>query len=142
LPLCSDTAWGPNKASLRSEPWHQQAGIIHARVDLPSEDNSPTVAGVKTDILLYMFVDGRLFGILTEFPTDKFHVVCDAAIQKYGPVTREIQHPRKLMWDNPAASVVLTRGTVHPVQPSILYLEHKQLAKLADSRTPSGAADI
>ena len=33
------------------EPWHQQAGIIHARVDLPAEDNSPTVAGVKTELL-------------------------------------------------------------------------------------------
>ena len=28
LPLCSDTAWGQNKASLHSEPWHKQAGII------------------------------------------------------------------------------------------------------------------
>lgn len=142
LPLCSDTAWGANKASLRPEPWHQQAGIVHARIDLPTEDNSPTIAGVKTDILLYYFVDGRLFGIEAEFPTDKFHLVSDAAIKKYGPVTRESQQPRKLIWDNPAASVVLTRGTVHPVQPSILYLEHKQLAKLAASRIPSGVSDI
>lgn len=142
LPVCSDTAWGPNKASLRTEPWHRQAGIVHARVDLATEDNSPTVAGVKTEILLYQFVDGRLFGILAEFPTDKFHMVSDAAMKKYGPVTREIQQPRQLIWDNPAASVVLSRGTVHPVEASTLYLVHKQLASLAESRTPTGAADI
>ena len=142
LPLCSDTAWGPNKAALQSQPWHRQAGIVYARVDLPAEDNSPTVAGVKTDLLLYQFVDGRLFGILAEFPTDKFHLVSDAAIKKYGPVTRENQQPRQLIWENPAASVVLTRGTVHPVQASTLYLVHKQLTAMAESRTPTGAADI
>src|SRR5215208_4777089 len=42
LPICSDTAWGANKASLRSETWHQAAKIIHARIDLPAENNSPT----------------------------------------------------------------------------------------------------
>jgi hypothetical protein len=142
LPLCSDTAWGPNKAALRSEPWHRQAGIIHARIDLPTEDNSPTVAGVKTAVLLYQFVDGRLFGMLAEFPTDQFHLVSEAAIKKYGPVTRETHKPRQLVWENPVASVVLTRGTVHPVQASTLYLVHKQWSTLAESRTPTGAGDI
>jgi hypothetical protein len=142
LPLCSDTAWGANKAALRSEPWHRQAGIIHARIDLPAEDNSPTVAGVKTEVLLYQFVDGRLFGILAEFPTDLFHMVSEAAIKKYGPISRETHKPRQLVWENPAASVILTRGTVHPVHSSSLYLTHKQLATLAESRTPTGDADI
>jgi ribosomal protein S27E len=142
LPICSDTAWGPNKASLRTEPWHRQAGIVHARIDLQAEDNSPTVAGVKTDILLYQFVDGRLFGILAEFPTDKFHMVSDAAIKKYGPWTGESQKPRQLVWENAAASVVLTRGSVHPVEASTLYVVHKQLSALAEARTPTGAADI
>jgi len=41
LPLCSDTAWGANKAALRSEPWHLKESIINARIDLPTEDNSP-----------------------------------------------------------------------------------------------------
>jgi hypothetical protein len=142
LPLCSDTAWGPNKASLRTEPWHRQAGIVHARIDLPTEDNSPTVAGVKTEILLYQFIDGRLFSILAEFPTDKFHVVSDALIKKYGPWTSESQKPRQLVWENTAASVVLTRGSVHPVESSTLHLVHKQLTAVADSRIPTGEADI
>jgi hypothetical protein len=142
LPLCSDTAWGANKATLLSEPWHRQANIINARVDLPAEDNSPTVAGVKTELMVYQFIDCRLFRIAAFLPTDQFHLVSEAAINKYGPVTRETQKPRQLVWENPLASVVLTRGSVHPREPSILELIHKQLAELAASRTPSAAADI
>jgi hypothetical protein len=142
LPLCSDTAWGANKASLHSEPWHRQASIINARVDLPVEENSPTVAGVKTELLLYQFVDGKLFRIAAFLPTDQFHVVSEAAIKKYGTVTRETQKPRQLIWENPLASVILTRGTVHPREASVLELLHKQLDELAASRTPTAAADI
>ncbi|HVT30504.1 MAG TPA: hypothetical protein VHE81_21015 [Lacipirellulaceae bacterium] len=142
LPLCSDTAWGANKASLHPEPWHRAAGIVHARIDLPSEDNSPTVAGVKTDLLLYHFIDDKLFRISAYFPTDQFHVVSDAAIKKYGPVTRETHHPRQLVWENPWASVYLTRGTVHPREASVLELVHKRLDELAASRAPTAAADI
>jgi hypothetical protein len=142
LPLCSDEAWGANKASLHLEPWHQQANIVHARIDLPSEDNSPTVAGVKTDLLLYHFVDGQLFRISASFPTDLFHVVSEAAVSKYGPVTSESQKPRQLVWENRFASVVLTRGAVHPPESSTLHVVHKQLAELAESRAPQGIGDI
>jgi hypothetical protein len=142
LPLCSDTAWGANKASLHSEPWHKQAGIINARIDLPAEDNSPTVAGVKTELLLYQFIDGKLFRIMAYLPTDQFHFVSEAAVKKYGQPTRESQKPRQIVWENPIASVMLTRGTVHPREPSLLELVYKQLAELAFSRTPNAAADI
>lgn len=142
LPLCSDTAWGQNKASLHSEPWHQQAGIINARTDLPSENNSPTVAGIKTDSLLYQFVDGKLFRIAAELPTDQFHVISEAAVKKYGPVTRDIPKPRQLIWENPLAAITLTRGSVHPREASVLELVHKQLAELAMSRAPAAGADI
>jgi hypothetical protein len=142
LPLCSDTAWGSNKATLRTEPWHQHAKIIHARVDLPSEDNSPTVAGVKTELLLYHFIDGKLYHISAFFPTDQFHLVSEAAVKKYGQVARETQKPRQLIWENPLATVVLTRGTVHPRESSVLELVHKELEELAQSRAPSAAGDI
>jgi hypothetical protein len=142
LPLCSDTAWGTNKASLHSETWHRDAGIIHARIDLPAEDNSPTVAGVKTELMLYQFVDGKLFRIAAWLPTDQYHLVSEALIKKYGPATRESVKPRQLIWENPLASIVLNRGTVHPREASVLELVHKQLAEVAASRTPSGAADI
>jgi hypothetical protein len=142
LPLCSDTAWGSNKATLHSEAWHKQAGIVSARVDLPAEENSPTVAGVKTELLLYQFVDGKLFRMAAFLPTDQFHVVSEAAIRKYGPVTRETHKPRQLIWENPIASITLSRGNVHPREPSILELVHKELADLAGSRTPTAATDI
>lgn len=142
LPICSDTAWGANKASLRSEPWHQMAKIIHARIDLPAENNSPTVAGVKTELLLYHFIDSKLFRITAELPTDQFHLVSEAATKKYGPPTRESHKPRQLIWEKPMASVILTRGSVHPREASVLELVHKQLDELAASRAPSAAADI
>jgi hypothetical protein len=75
-------------------------------------------------------------------PTDQFHIVSEAAIRKYGQPTRENQKPRQLVWDNPMATVHLTRGTVHPREASILELEHKQLAELAASRAPTAAGDI
>jgi hypothetical protein len=142
LPLCSDTAWGANKASLRSEPWHQKANIIHCRIDLPAEDNSPTVAGVKTELLLYQFIDGRLFRMIAFLPTDKFHLISEAAIKKYGPVTRETQKPRELVWENPLAWVSLTRGTVHPPESSVLELVYRQLQQVAESRMPTSTTDI
>jgi hypothetical protein len=142
LPLCSDEAWGANRAALHVEPWHRQAGIIHARIDMPAEDNSPTVAGVKTELLLYQFVDGVLFRILATFPTDLYHVVSEAALGKYGPVTNETQKPRVQIWENAASSVVLTRGSVHPPEPSTLVLLHKRLAEQAQSRAPKGTGDI
>ena len=95
LPICSDQPGYIGKADLHGEAWHRRAGIIHARVDIPLEDNSPTVAGVKTDLLLYQFVDGQLFRITALFATDLFHVVSEAVVQKYGPPTREIKQPRE-----------------------------------------------
>lgn len=142
LPLCSDTAWGANKASLHAEPWYVKENIINARIDLPAEDNSPTVAGVKTELLLYQFIDGKLFRIAAKFPTDKFHLVSEAAIKKYGPVTRETQKPRQLIWENPLAWIALNRGSVHPPESSTIELVHRELGRLADSRTPTSAADI
>lgn len=142
LPLCSDTAWGANKASLHAEPWHRQANIVNARVDLPVEDNSPTVAGVKTELLLYQFIDGKLSRVVASFPTDKFHVVSEAAKNKYGTVTHDSQNPRQLIWENPLATVILKRGTLSPPEPSTLALVHKQLEELAASRAPTAAADI
>jgi hypothetical protein len=142
LPVCSDEAWGANKAALHSQPWHTQAGIIHARTDHPAENNSPTIGGAKTDLLLYHFVDKQLFRITAVFPTDVFHLVSDAALAKYGPPHDESQHPRQLIWENPVSSVSLLRGTVHPPKPSTLILLFKPLAQIAESRAPQGMHDI
>ena len=142
LPICSDQGWGVGKSELHSESWHRRAGIVHARVDHPSDDNSPTVAGVKTDLLLYQFVDGKLFRIWAYFATDLFHVVSDAIVQKFGPPTSETKQPRELTWENVVSRIVLTRGAVHPRTPSTLQFIHKQLVEAAESRMPHGAGDI
>jgi len=142
LPICSDQGYGGGRADLHSEAWHRHAGIIHARIDNPAEDNSPTIAGLKTDLLLYYFIDGRLFRISAFFATDQFHVVSDAVLKKYGPPTREIKQPREMIWENAVAMVDLMRGSVHPRTPSTLNIIHKQLLTTAESRAPKGAADI
>lgn len=141
LPLCSDQSFGA-RADLQAQAWHRPAGIVHARIDRPEEGDSPTVAGVKTDLLLYQFVDSQLYRISAFFPTDQFHVVNEAIAQKYGLPSREIKQPREVIWENPLSLIVLTRGTVHPRTPSAMHLVHKELLAAAESRTPHGAEDI
>ena len=91
LPICSDMPGYIGKSELHGEAWHRRANIIHARIDNPLEENSPTVAGVKTDLFLYQFVDGQLFRISAWFATDLFHLVSEAVLQKYGKPTSENQ---------------------------------------------------
>ncbi len=142
LPICSDIPGYIGKAELHGEAWHRRAGIIHARVDHPLEDNSPTVAGVKTDLMLYQFVDGQLFRITALFATDLFHVVSEALVQKYGPPTREIKQPRELTWENNVSRIILVRGTVHPRTHSALHLVHDALQAVVESRAPRASQDI
>jgi predicted Zn finger-like uncharacterized protein len=142
LPLCSDEAWGANRATLHVQPWHRSAGIVHARVDLPAENDSPTIAGVKTELVLYHFVDGRLYRISAFLPTDLFHQVNESLVAKYGPPAHETKEPRQLVWENRVSSIVLSRGTVHPPEASTLHFIHKELAQAADSRVPKAAEDI
>src|SRR5262245_42277574 len=39
LPICSDQGWSAGRVELHGENWHRRAGIIHARVDHPNDDN-------------------------------------------------------------------------------------------------------
>jgi hypothetical protein len=142
LPICSDQGWGLGKAELHSETWHRRASIVHARIDHPNDDNSPTIAGVKTDLLLYQFVDGQLFRISAFFATDLFHLVSEAVTKKFGTPAYEAKQPREFGWENAVSRIVLTRGTVHPRTPSTLHLIHKALLEVVESRIPHGAADI
>jgi hypothetical protein len=142
LPICSNQPGYIGKAELHGEAWHQRAKIVHARVDHPLEEKSPTIAGVKSDLMLYKFVDGRLFCIEAWFATDMFHMVSEALVEKYGPPTRENRQPREMIWENEVSLIGLTRGTVHPRVASTLHLIHKQLMSDAESRKPQGAADV
>lgn len=142
LPICSDMPGYIGKSDLHGEAWHRKANIVHARVDNPLEENSPTVAGVKTDLFLYQFVDGHLFRISAWFATDLFHVVSEAVLNKFGKPTTEVKQPRQLIWENNVSKIELTRGTVHPRTYSTLHLVHTQLMALAASRAPRASEDI
>jgi hypothetical protein len=142
LPICSNMPGYIGKADLHGEAWHRKANIVHARVDNPLEDNSPTVAGVKTDLLLYQFVDGKLFRISALFATDLFHLVSEAVLNKFGPPAHETKQPREMTWENNVARISLTRGTVHPRTSSFLHMTHKELQALAESRMPKASHDI
>jgi len=142
LPICSDMPGYIGKAELHGEAWHRRAGIVHARVDNPLEDNSPTLAGVQSDLYLYQFVDGQLFRISVWFATDQFHVISEAVAQKFGPPQHETKQPRELLWENNVSQIILTRGTVHPRTYSTLHLVHTQLLSTAQSRAPKASDDI
>ena len=142
LPVCSDMPGYIGKAELHCEGWHRKANIVHGRVDNPAEENSPTIAGIKTDLFLYQFVDGKLFRISAWFATDLFHMVHEAVKMKYGKPTRETKQPLELIWENNIAEIVLTRGTVHPRTYSTLHMVHKELMKLVQSRAPKATDDI
>ncbi|HMO84443.1 MAG TPA: hypothetical protein PKC18_05915 [Lacipirellulaceae bacterium] len=142
LPFCSDAMPGQANASLWSEPWHAAAGLVTARVELPSENASPTVAGVKSDLALYHFVDGKLFRITVLFDTEAFHLVREALVAKQGPPTSETKDPLELAWSNDLATIHLVRGSMRPKKSSSLIYVHHDLQRLAESRTPQRTTDL
>jgi hypothetical protein len=142
LPYTSESCPGQANASLWSEPWHVAAGLINARVELPSEGNSPTVAGVKTELMLYHFVDGRLFRITTLFDTEAFHLIREAIVAKHGAPTTEIKEPMELAWVNAVSTLRLVRGMMRPKKASMLVLVHHELQKAAEGRMPRRVDDL
>ena len=142
LPYCSDSSPGQTNATLWSEPWHAAAGIVHGRIELPSENNSPTIAGVKTEIFLYHFVDGQLYRMTALFDTEAFHLVREAMVQKFGDATQETKMPMELRWNNAVSTIYLVRGTMRPKKWSSIVLTHHELQELADSRVPQREADL
>ncbi len=142
LPLCSDIQQASTNSSLLTEEWHASAGIVHARIDLPHDNNSPSVAGVTTDLLLYQFVDEQLFRISAFLNTDSFHIVCDALTKKYGAPTSQSDQPTQLTWDRPCSYIEFTRGQIRPKQASLLHFVYKQGLEVSDQRTPKRGDDL
>jgi hypothetical protein len=142
LPYCSDSSPGQPNSTLWSEPWHVAAGLVNARVELPSENNSPTIAGLKTDLFIYHFVDGRLFRMTVLFDTEAFHLIHNALVQKQGPPQRENKERMEIVWDNGVSTIKLTRGTMRPKKASTLLYIHNQLQKSAEGRAPKREADL
>jgi len=142
LPWCSSDTPGQAIEPLLIEAWHSQCGIIHARVDLPAEKKSPTVAGVKTDLLLYQFLDERLFRITTFFDTESFHMVREAIAKKHGPPSNETADPLQFTWQSGVSSIHLVRGHVRPKKASLLHFVHNPLFEQMEQRTPDHSDDL
>jgi len=142
LPWCSSDSPGQPIEALLVERWHSQCGIIHARVDLPAEKSSPTVAGVSTDLLLYQFLDERLFRITAFFDTESFHVVRAAITNKHGQPSSETVDPVQFTWESGISSIHLIRGQVRPKQASLLHYVHNPLLKQMEQRTPDHGDDL
>src|SRR5215213_98829 len=136
MPYCSDNCPGQANPNLWSEPWHVAAGLINGRIDLPSENNPPTIAGVRSELFLYHFVDGRLFRMTALFDTEAFHLIHNALLQKHGPPLKDNKERMEMSWENGASTIKLTRGTMRPKKASTLLYIHNQLQKSAEGRAP------
>lgn len=142
LPWCSDEMPGKPIPELLAEPWHSAVGIVHGRIDFPFENNSPTVAGVDTHLLLYQFIDGKLFQISAFFNPEGFHGVSQGLTSKFGTPVKEQQTPRQLGWWSMASSIELTAGSIRPRQYASLCYYHDRLRRLATERKPDRSADL
>jgi len=142
LPWCSSDSPGQRLQGLLSETWHSKCGIVHARIDLPVENNSPTVAGVKTELFLYQFIDARLFRMTAFFDTDSFHLVREAVMEKQGTPTSEVADPVQFVWDNGVCAAQLIRGKVRPKRASMLHYVHNRLFKEMEQRAPNITEDL
>lgn len=141
-PFCSDQGGGFPVPDLLTEAWHHQAGIVHARIEYPVENRSPTFAGIEAELLLYQFLDGRLFQVIALFGTEHFPNVADTLRNKYGEPAQQIQEPRQLIWKRLASSLELTKGRISPRSPSQLRIYFDDLVNEASRRRPSHGGDI
>jgi hypothetical protein len=142
LPYCSDSCPGQANPTLWCEPWHAAAGLVNGRVDLPTENNPPTIANVKTENFFYHFVDGKLFRMSVLFDTEAFHLVHEALIKKHGPPQRKFEDRMEIIWENGVSTIKLIRGMMRPKKASSLLYIHNQLQKIAEGRTPQRATDL
>ena len=135
-PFCSDKATGFRVKELLSEAWHTAAGIIHARLEYPSEERPSTIAGAEADLVLYQFLDGRLFQVSAWFAAQHFPNVASALRRKYGPPETEGSNPTHLAWKRIASSLEVTGGRISPAEPATFRIYFDDLVAEATSREP------
>ena len=132
--------------SLLAESWHTDAGIVHCSLDFPfelySDRPKPTVAGVDAELLVYKFVDGKMYQISAFFETPSFETVRSALIEKYGEPAKEDKRPAMLFWWNGCSSISLRRGKLNPKQYSHVHFTLDELQSIVLERTPSGSEDL
>ncbi len=142
MPWCSDEMPDKEIPALRAEAWHTGAQIVSCRLDMPAENDSPPIAGVATESVIYRFLDGKLFQIEALFSTQEFTVIQQSLRKKYGSPTSETQKPRIVTWSSPTSTIELTFGSVRPPRPAHLHFRYDQLFDDAVKRVPDNSDDI
>ena len=142
LPFSSETTPGLELDALERSVARLGGHRARARIELPSENNSPTVAGVKTQLFIYQFVDGLLFRMTGLFDTEAFHVVRNGLNEKHGTPTHELADPVELVWENGVSKIHLVRGSIRPKRASMIVYSHDELLASAELRTPRRGADL
>jgi hypothetical protein len=155
LPWCSDHSPNQEIKTTLSKAWHHEANIVNCRTNFPCEEREDSrklnVAGVATDILIYHFIDNKLFMITAGFKLDGIDDVRNALLAKYGkPSTSELTQYQKssgakffvenLLWDNNVSSIRITARPENPDSFNLIY-QHKELLGIYDKRKPSSKTD-
>lgn len=152
-PFCSDAQPGKAIVTLLAEPWHSEAGIVNCSIAFPFETirgDGPTIAEVKTELLVHHFVDGKLYRITAWFPHDGYDKVKDGLIAKYGAPAHEKTEAfqnqlgakftgESLMWTNGASTIMLDERFAN-LKTSSFVLEHRELSAKAAARKPKPTA--
>lgn len=146
-PVCSDRSKGIEIDWLLKDSWFDRAGLVNCSDAWPgdfSRGDAPTVAGVKTTLLIYEFVDEELYQIIGSLPHDEFSTVADALVSKYGKPSERLEGTVKngfgasfnnalLIWRNSVSSIkLIERGT--KIDKTILIYSHNTLAEIAERR--------
>jgi hypothetical protein len=155
LPWCSDYSPKQEIKTTLSKAWHHEAGIVNCRINFPCEEREENhklkVAGVATDVLIYHFIDKKLYMITAKFIHGGFDDVKNALLVRYGkPSTSELMHYQKssgtkfpvenLLWDNKVSSIRINEMPEKPYFFNLTY-QHRELIGIYDKRKPSSETD-
>jgi hypothetical protein len=149
-PFSSETRPRQELPTLLAESWHTDAGIVNCSITFPFEafrGNAPTIADVKTELLVHHFVDGKLYRITAWLPHDGYLKVKMGLIAKEGDPDREETSTyqnsfgatftgESLTWTNAVSTITLTERFGR-LDTSALVFEHRELAAMVHSRTPA-----
>lgn len=153
-PFCSDASPGKKIVTLLSEDWHHDAGIINCRITYPFEDmkgGKPSLAGAPADMLVYHFVDEKLFKISAWINHSDYRKVRDALLDKYGkPTSKKTSEytnnfgtrftGETLVWSNSSSTINLIERHGR-VDSSGVYFLHKKLNQTAEGKSPAPNAN-
>lgn len=142
MPWCSDEQPGVNNPELMCESWHTAAGIIHARIELPFENNSPTVGGIRSELVIYQFIDERLFQITAFLPPEGLNQLTQALRVRYGEPQSTNAEERQMHWWKLCSSVEVTTGRMSPREPCVVRYYHDELLAEAAARRPRSTTDL